>query len=303
MTERMFALKIKYGIWDKIFVIANTLVLGLFAFICFYPFYYIFINSISSPTEITRGVFLYPRGITLETYAAVLRTPGVFWSTFISVSRTVLGTVICVACSSFLAYLFAQPQMMFRKFLYRFVVLTMYIGAGFIPYYLLITSLHLRNNFLVYIIPGAVSAYYIILIKTYIESIPASLQESAEIDGAGIMTIFTKIIFPLCLPIVACVATFCAVGQWNVWSDTLYFVTDKNLYTLQYKLYTMLMNNMSEAVSANNSANVGESFSQQLTPTALRLTMTFVTILPVLCVYPFMQRYFMKGIMLGAVKG
>ena len=290
-------------IGDRVFEIANVTLLFLFALVCLFPFYYIFVNSLSSSKAISEGVYLWPKQFTLETYKAIFRTKGLLQSVGISVARTFLGTFLCVAVSSFVAYIFTYKELFLRKYLYKVFILTMYISAGFIPYYLLISKVGLKNNFLVYIIPGAVSAYFIILVKTYIESLPKTLMEAAELDGAGIIGIFTKIIFPLCKPIIACIIVFAAVNQWNVWSDNLYFVTDKNLYTLQYKLYMLLQTNMAEAVRANSSANVGEMLAKKLTPTSLRLAMTFVTVLPVLCVYPVMQKYFVKGIMLGAVKG
>ncbi len=293
----------KYNLPDKLFKLINITLLTAFAFICLYPFYYIFICSLSSASAISKGVYILPREFTLETYFAVFRTRGLMLSVFISVSRTILGTGLTVLCSTFVAYLFTYKEVFFRKFLYRFLIITMYFGAGLIPYYILIVNLRLINNFLIYIIPGAVSAYFVILVKTYIESIPSTLQESAEIDGAGIMQIFIKVIFPLCTPILACIVVFAAVGQWNVWSDTLYFINDSKLYTLQYKLYNMLQSNMAEAARANNSAAVGENLARQITPASLRLTMTFITIFPILCVYPIMQKYFIKGMMLGAVKG
>lgn len=281
------------------FDVINSLLLFIFGMICIYPLYYIFINSCSSPAEVVKGVYFFPRKFDISAYVSIMNIPNILNSVCISVARTVLGSIITVLCSSFVAYLLTHKDLVLKKFFYRYFIITMYVNAGFIPYYILINRLGLKNSFLVYIIPGAISAYFIILVKTYIESLPDSLQESAEIDGAGVFTIFSKIIFPLCLPITACLIVFSAVGQWNSWVDNLYFITDNRLDTLQYLLYKQLQANMSEAVKGSAAA----ASAVKITPTTLRLAMTFITVLPILCVYPFMQRYFVKGIMLGAVKG
>lgn len=170
----------------------------------------------------------------------------------------------------------------------------MYFTSGLIPWYMLMVKINFKNSFLLYVLPGAISAFYVVLIKTYVESLPASLEESASLDGAGTLTIFFKIILPVCKPVLACVAVFGAVWQWNSWSDNMFLVTDAKLQTLQYLLYRMMQSaSMSDAITGQTS----------IQPMAIRLTMTFITILPILLVYPFMQRFFVKGIMLGSVKG
>lgn len=292
----------RLGFGDRTYSIVNAVLLIMFAFICLYPFYYLFINSLSSSRAIARGIYYLPMEFTLKTYISIIKSPGIGMGIFISVARTIIGTILSVGSSGFVAFLFTQKNMPIKKYLYRLVIITMYINAGFIPYYLTIRAVGLKNSFLVYVIPGAVSAYFIILVKTYIESIPHVMQESAEIDGAGILTIFSRIIFPLCLPIMACLAVFSSVGQWNSWVDTLYFVTDNKLYTLQYILYQMLMTNMSSMYNSTNAA-AGAAMAEKITPVSLRMAMSFLTMLPIICVYPFMQKYFVKGIMLGAVKG
>ena len=294
----------KLGVGGAAFNVFNVLLLLSFTFICIYPFYYIAISSFSSARAISRGVFLWPREFNLEGYKTVLSTPGIGQSAFISLSRTIIGTTLVVTCSTFVGYIFSYPEILFRKFLYRAFITTMYISAGFVPYYVLMANLGLRNNFLIYILPGALSAYFIILTKTYIESLPDSLREAAEIDGAGVIKIFFVVVAPLCTPIIACLVVFSAVGQWNSWADTLYYISNSDLYPLQYRLYVMLQNNMAEAMkNANATAETARAAQQQMTPTALRLTMTFITTVPILIVYPFMQRYFVKGMLLGAIKG
>jgi multiple sugar transport system permease protein/putative aldouronate transport system permease protein len=281
----------------------NMLILGIFAFSCIYPLYFIFINSLSHPTAVTNGVYLLPRQFTMEAYVNLKEIAGLGSSIVVSVGRALIGSFFTTLCSSFAAYILTRRHMIARKFFYRLFVVTMYINAGFIPYYLLISNLGLKNNFLVYILPYGVSAYYIILVKTYIESMPTAVWESAEIDGAGVLNIYFNIIVPLAQPILACIIVFAAVFQWNAWSDDLFFMLGakaRNLHCLQFLLYRNLQSNMSAAVQGGG-ATVGAGV--KVTPTTLRMAMTFITVLPILCVYPFMQRYFTKGIMLGAVKG
>ena len=289
---------------DHLFNTFNVLLLLAFTLICAYPLWYIGINSISSSQTVAEGVFLFPRELSFDSYRKLAQIPAIGNSVLISTARTLAGTLLSVFCSAFLGYLITNRDLPFRKFIYRFFIITMYFNAGFIPYYLLMKNLGLKNNFLLYVIPGAVSAFFLILVKTYIESLPASLEEAAKIDGAGIVLIFTKVILPLCLPILACCAVFSAVGQWNSWADNMFLVSDKRLQTLQFLLYQYLQSNMAEAMrSQTGAAGASVAASIKTTPQVLRLTFTFVTIIPILCVYPFMQKYFVKGIMMGAVKG
>ena len=167
-------------------------------------------------------------------------------------------------------------------------------------------TLHLTNTFWVYVIPAIVQPFNIILVKTYVESIPKALQEAAEIDGAGIMRIFVKIILPACTPIMATVAIFSAVGQWNSFQDTLIYITDQKLYSLQYLLYTYINQASSLAAMVKNNAGTAmnmAAIATQQTPTSIRMTVSVIVVLPILFVYPMFQRFFVKGIMIGSVKG
>jgi putative aldouronate transport system permease protein len=288
-----------------VFTAVNYLLLFLFFLLCTYPFYYVFIYSISDPYAATRGwgVFLWPIKPTLKNYAEVFKIKGIALAAMISVLRTVTGTVITVACCSFFGYLVTKP-MYGRKFIYRFVVATMYFSAGLIPYYLTIRAYGLFNSFLVYVVPGAISAFYIILFKTFIEQIPASMEEAALIEGAGYMRIFRSVIFPLSLPIVATITVFCAVGQWNAWFDNYIYISNPTLSTLQFKLYELLQAAETLAGQANRTVTTDVvTVSKNITPMSIRMTLTMVVTFPIILVYPFMQRFFVKGIMMGAIKG
>lgn len=279
----------------------NFFLLIVFAFLCVYPLYFIFINSISGADAVVRGVYILPEDFSLEFYKSLLQMPNIPNSIVVSVARTVLGTALTVICSSFLGYMVTQSELPMCKWVYRFVVATMYFNAGLIPWYILMVNLGLKNNFLLYILPSAVGAYYVVLSKTYIESIPASVEESAKIDGAGVLTIYARLILPMSMPIIACLIVFCAVNQWNAWSDNFYLVSDPKLSTLQYQLYMNLANESSNVTNTTSSSSLLRS--KATTELGLRYALSMLTVLPIILVYPFMQKYFVKGIMLGAVKG
>ena len=293
------------GFASRAFDVVNYLVFGIFTLMCVYPFYYIFINTISDNTLTARGlVMFYPIGVHFSNYVQVLKIAGLAQATLISVARTVLGTGLTVFASAFVGYLVTKEKMWHRKFWYRFIIATMYFNAGIIPWYILMMNLHLTNNFLAYIIPGIVSPFNIILVKTYVESIPAALEESAQIDSAGYWTRFTRIVLPLCTPILATVTVFSAVGQWNSFQDTLFLMTDRNLYTLQFLLYRYINeSNALATILKNTTGAVNVNISLVQTPTSVRMTVTMIVVAPILLVYPFFQRYFVGGIMIGAVKG
>lgn len=274
----------------------------LLVIICIYPFYYVIIYSISDPAQASKGIFLLPKGFNLDTYKGIIKLNDIPGAYLISILRTLLGTGITIISSSFFAYLVTNQKMYYRKIVYRFVIITMYINAGLIPWYITMKAYGLQNNFLLYILPGALSAYYVILLKTYMESLPKELEESAKIDGAGMMTIFARIIFPLSKPIVATVGVFSMVGQWNQWQDNYFLVSDAKLQTLQMVLYNYL-NQANRFQSMSSNAIDASAVTSSITPSSIKMCITVLVVLPIMCVYPFLQRYFVKGIMMGAVKG
>ncbi|MCL2033615.1 MAG: carbohydrate ABC transporter permease [Oscillospiraceae bacterium] len=290
---------------DRILDVVICIIYAAFSFICVYPFYYIFINTISNNKLSEQGAVLwYPKGIHFDNYIAAFRIPSLAQAAFISVSRTVIVTVLVVIISAFVAYMFTRETLWKRRFWFRFVMVTMYFNAGIIPWYLTMMNLGLTNNFLGYVLPGLVAPFYILLIKTYIEGLPMSLQEAAQIDGAGIFTIFFRIIFPVSKPILATMAIFSAVNQWNSFQDTLLLMTNEKLFTLQFVLYRYLESSSSLSAIVNSSSGAAALMAANTqTQTSIRMTVTIIVALPILLVYPFFQRYFVKGIMIGAVKG
>ncbi|MUT66711.1 carbohydrate ABC transporter permease [Paenibacillus sp. NEAU-GSW1] len=299
-------MRLKRSLGDWLFHSVNYTVFGLFTLLCVFPFYYLFINTISSNDLSSRGlVTFYPKVIHFTNYMEVLKLKGLADAALVSVGRTVIGTLLTVLASAFLGYLFTKNKMWGRKYWYRFTIITMYFNAGIIPWYIIMMNLNMTNNYLAYILPAIVSPFNIILVKTFIESIPEVLQESAEIDGAGYLTIFSKIILPLTMPILATIAIFSAVSQWNSFTDTLFLMTENKYYTLQFVLYKYLNESTSLAAIIRNSQGAlsGLDLTNKQTPTSIRSTVSMIVVLPILFVYPFFQRYFVKGMMIGAVKG
>lgn len=287
---------------DRIFNVVNILVFVVFTILCIFPFYYLFINTISDNALVgANAITLLPKGIHLGNYLALKDVQDFGNAVMVTVSRTVLATALMVLCSAFAGYLTTKREMWRRSFWYRALVITMYFNAGTIPWYLNMLGLGLTDNYLGYIIPAIVAPYNIILVKTYIESIPASLEESATIDGATTMQVFTKIILPLSKPILATIAVFGAVGNWNSLQDSLILMSNSpGLYTMQHRLWVYLnsSSNLAAAMSGGGAVTTG-----MLNNKVIKYTISMVTVIPIMLVYPFMQRYFEEGMMLGAVKG
>ncbi|HIY58886.1 MAG TPA: carbohydrate ABC transporter permease [Candidatus Tetragenococcus pullicola] len=299
--------KMKKSKEDIIFNCFNYFFFFLITIICAYPFYYLIINSISSNELSALGeVRFLPKELHLENYKQVFQLKGLGQATIVSIARTVIGTASTVMASAFLGFMFTQEKMWKRQFWYRFIVVTMYFSAGLIPAFITMKTLGLTNSFWVYILPAIVQPFNIILVKTYIESIPRSLQEAAEMDGAGILQVFFKVILPNCTPILATIAIFSAVGQWNSFQDTLIYITDEKLYSLQYLLYTYINQANSLAQMVRNTtgslSNIASVATAQ-TPTSIQMTVSVIVVLPIMFIYPMFQKHFVKGIMLGAVKG
>ena len=294
------------GLGEIAFSAGNYLLMLVFTLLCIFPFYYLFINTISDNTLVSKGLItFFPKGIHFANYKKIFEIRGLVNSLMLSVARTVLGTFLTLFGTTFLGYAFSRKELWHRTWCYRFVIVTMYFNAGIIPWYINMKNLGLTNNFLAYIIPGIVSPFSLVLFKTYVESIPPSLEESAQLDGAGYMKRYFHLIIPLCKPIIATLAVFSAVGQWNSFTDTLFLMTDTKLYSLQYTLSQYLNESNALAESLRQAASDGMqvNLSAVLTPTSVKMTVSMVAVIPILLVYPFFQRYFVNGIMIGAVKG
>ena len=299
--------KIKTSAGDRVIDVITYIIYSIFAFVCVYPFYYIIINSISANNLSERGkVIFWPLEIHFTNYENVLKIPGLLDAARTSLLRTVIGTALTVIIAAFLGYMFTRQTMWHRKLWYRLVTVTMYINAGLIPWFLTMKLLGMTNNFWGYIFPMIIQPFYIVLCKTYCESVPPALQDAAEIDGAGTLRVFWSIMLPIIKPILATIAVFAAVNQWNAFQDTLLLMTKKELYTLQYVLFQYINQASSlKALVSNNTSTAAmmASLAHAATATSIRMTVTVVVVFPIMCVYPFFQKFFTKGIMIGAVKG
>ncbi|WP_246427695.1 carbohydrate ABC transporter permease [Paenibacillus phyllosphaerae] len=273
-----------------------------------YPFVNTLAVSLNNATDSIRGgIYLWPREFTLQNYSYVFNEATILGATFISIMRTVIGTIVTVFCSAMVAYTISRPDFVLRKFITIAFILTMYFNGGLIPNFLLIRDLGMINSFWVYIIPGIIGVFNLIIIRSFIEGLPESILESARIDGAGDFTTFAKIVLPLSLPVLATVALFTAVWQWNSWFDVfLYNSSEIKLSTLQYELQKILQNSnasMSAKSAGDAFANADNANANMVTPFSIRATMTIVASVPIILVYPFLQKYFVKGMTVGGVKG
>lgn len=301
MANTATARKIKSTTSDKVFTVFNTIIMVLFVVITLYPVLNTLAVAFNDGTDALRGgIHIWPRMWTLNNFTTVLQKENLLTGAKISVLRTVLGTLLSLFLNAVLAFIISRKEFVFQRSLSLFWVITMYVNGGLIPVFLLYKALGLTNSFWVYVIPGAISCYNMLVIRTYMNnSIPNSLVESAQIDGAGYTTIFVKIISPLCKPVYATVALFSAVGQWNSWFDAMLYNRMSDKYTtLQYELMKLL----SSVTNQGTSAEAMKNAAGAVTPTSVRAAATILTMLPIVCLYPFLQKYFVQGLTLGSVK-
>ena len=286
---------------DKVVNVIVYILLAFIGIVTLYPFYYTIICSFNDGLDLMKGgVYLWPRKFTLSNYELFIGDEGWRHAFFISVARTVVRTVLCTGFTSMFSYALSRNNLMFKKG-YRFLVIfTKYFSGGLIPYYVLLRSLGLLNTFWVYVVPGMVNTFFVMTGINFFASIPESMIEAAKIDGAREIKVLTKIVLPVSKPFLATLALFAAVGQWNSWLDSAYYVRDASLQTLSFKMMTTINQTLATAANADvagqmSQANTATSFTVQATAMA-------VSMIPIMCVYPFLQKYFVQGMMIGAVK-
>ncbi|KAA8745786.1 MULTISPECIES: carbohydrate ABC transporter permease [Paenibacillus] len=291
---------------DRAFDTINIIFMVCLMIVTIYPFVNMIAVSFNNANDAIRGgIYLWPRVWTLDNYKYIFGESDIYHATLISALRTVIGTVVSVFCTAMLAYTVSRQEFVLRKFVTMFFVFTMYFSGGLIPGYLLIRDLGLIGSFWVYIIPGVIGVFNMIVIRSFIEGLPEGILESARIDGAGEFTTFIRVVLPLTIPAMATVSLFVAVGQWNSWFDVfLYNSSNKELSTLQYELMKILQTSTTSATSsASDAYQSAESNATAVTPTSIRATMTIIASVPILMVYPFLQKYFVQGMTIGGVKG
>ncbi|MEK3733408.1 MULTISPECIES: carbohydrate ABC transporter permease [Paenibacillus] len=300
---RTKAASIKPSFSDRVFDIVNYTFMTLVMIVTLYPFLNVLAISLNDSVDTVRGgITIWPRQFTLENYMQIFQYEGLITGAKISVLRTLAGTLLGLISGSMLGYVLSRIEFQGRKFMSTFLALTMYFSGGMIPVFILIRDLNMMNSFLVYIIPGMVSAFNVFVIRSFIDGLPYSLQESAKLDGANDFTIYYRIILPLCKPVLATIALFLAVGQWNSWFDTyLYNGSAPHLTTLQFELMKVLQSTQGQNTGMGAGQNMAE-IVKQVSPESIKMAITIVVTVPILLVYPFLQRYFVKGMTLGAVK-
>ena len=287
------------------FHISDIFIYGFVLFIVLitlYPFLNVVALSFNDSTDSTRGInMIWPREWTLDNYRRLVQYENLPHSAFISLLRTIIGTVTGLFSAAIVAYTLSRKDYVFRRAISFLFVATMYISGGIIPWYLLIVNIGLNTSFWVYIIPGLLSAWNIIIIRSFMDNLPYELQESAMIDGAGDFYIFWRVILPLCMPVLATVSLWIAVGQWNSWFDTFIFHSSRPQYsTLQFELMKVL--GSTSAGNQQGRISNAPGLMRAVSPLSVRMAITVVVTVPILLVYPFIQRFFVTGMTLGAVK-
>ncbi|MBD3922306.1 carbohydrate ABC transporter permease [Paenibacillus sp. PR3] len=288
---------------DRLFDIAVYVVIALVAICTLYPFLNVLAISLNDSIDTVKGgITVFPRQFTFDNYSLIFSFDGLLTGLKISILRTLVGTLLGLISASMLAYVLSRTDFQARKFLSTYLALTMYVSGGLIPFYILMRDMHLIGTFAIYVLPGVVSAFNVFVMRSFIDGLPGALQESAKIDGANDFMIYWRIILPLTTPALATIALFLAVGQWNSWFDTyLYNGSKPNLTTLQFELMKVLQSTQIGSDGNVNGQNMNQLMNR-ISPESVKMAITIIVTVPILVVYPFLQRYFVSGMTLGAVK-
>ncbi len=297
-------MKIKKTKGEQIGQVLIIIFLGLFGFACLYPFWHVLMYSISnSKAASTGGFFLFPRDVTFFSYKMIFKTTQIFIAYKNTILKTLCGTVLSLILTSLTAYPLSVRRFRGRNFFSLLIFFTMLFSGGMIPTFLIVKDLGLIDTFWALILPGAMSAYNMFILRNYMQSLPASLEESAHIDGANAFTTLFRIILPLCTPSLAALAMFYGVHNWNSYMDCLLYTNTNSMQVLQLYLRSVLAQSSAmNALSAADTATIGTA-AAELSDETMKMTIVGVSVVPVLLVYPFLQRFYTKGITVGAVKG
>jgi putative aldouronate transport system permease protein len=285
---------------ELIFDWGNVLVMLFICFITIYPIWYVLVNSFNDGTDAMRGgIYWYPRVFSLESYSAVFHSGGLMLAMGITIAKTLLGTVLHVLFTAMVAYAVSRKELIGRKLYMYMGTITLFFGGGLIPSYLLIRDLHLLDTFLVYIIPAMFSFFDLIIFLSFFREIPEGMEEAAKIDGANDLKIFYRIVIPVSMPVLATIAVFQGVYQWNDYFTAVIFTNNVDLQPIQTFLYRIV------ALSGSNqiASVVPDNIVRKVTSQSVKLATMIVTTAPIVVVYPFLQKYFVKGFMIGSIKG
>ncbi|WP_438449247.1 carbohydrate ABC transporter permease [Gorillibacterium sp. sgz5001074] len=289
---------------ERVFDGINYVFLLVLGFVTAFPFWNIFVNSFNDGRDAMRGsIYFWPRKFSVEAYRAIFNESSLMHATNVSIARTVLGTLLGLLCTAILAYLLSNRELVFRRGILFFFVFTMYFSGGLIPDFMLLKKLHLYNSFLVYIVPTAISVWNVMVMRQFFEELPPSLAESARIDGASELRTLRSIILPMSTPVLATIALMIGVQQWTTWFDTyMYTSGSKELATLQGVLVKILMETQIQSMDPQQASRLEQS-GTILTPEVIKMATITITTVPIMMVYPFLQKYFVGGLTVGAVKG
>ncbi|MDO3412457.1 carbohydrate ABC transporter permease [Saccharibacillus sp. CPCC 101409] len=287
------------GFGSRLFDICNVLLMLLLMFATFYPLYYVLVVSLSDGHSVMRGdVAFWPKGFTLSTYQLIFDDVSIWRSYANTILYTVVGTTINVVCTAMCAYPLSKKSFYGRGFFTLMIVITMFFSGGLIPSYLLVQKLHMLNTMWALVIPGAISVWNMVIMRTFFQSIPNELYESAEMDGSNELISFLRITLPLSKPILATMALFYAVGHWNSFFSAMIYLDEKDKFPLQIILRNMVV--MGEM--SNQTQELGGIYAS-VTATNIKYAVIVIAVLPIVMVYPFIQKYFVKGMMIGSLKG
>ncbi len=290
----------------RVFLIFNYIFMALIIAVCLLPFLHTLAKALNDGNDTMRGgITIFPRVFTLQNFKVLLADTSIYQAAGVSVARVICVVVSHLAVQFMGAYALSHADLPGRKKIMLYTIIPTFISGGTIPTYILYVKLGLLNNFLVYVLPALYTFYNVMIIRSYIEgSVPISLSEAAKLDGAGELRVMMQIVFPLCKPVLATVALWLAVDAWNNWTNTLYYITDKRLFTLQYKLMEVIKESERLQALIQQAQLTGEVVTDEVksTPESLQCAQVIVTVLPIVMVYPFLQKYFVKGVTLGAVK-
>ena len=282
------------------FDLLNVIGMLFICFITLYPIWYVLVNSFNDGTDAMRGgIYWWPREFSLENFQAVFQNPGIMQAMWITVAKTIIGTVAHVFFTAMVAYAFSRKDLIGGKLYILLGTITLFFGGSLIPYYLLIRDLHMLDSFLVYIIPALFSFFDLIIFMTFFREIPDGLEEAAKIDGANDLSIFVRVIIPVSMPVIATIALFHGVYQWNDYFTGMLYINNTDLQPIQTYLYRVVAQSSSNQMMANAPGGITKSVTSQ----SIKLATMVVTTLPIVLVYPFLQKYFVKGLMIGSIKG
>lgn len=285
---------------EALFDFLNTFGMALICFVTIYPIWYVLVNSFNDGTDaMSGGIYWWPRQFSLENFGAVFRSEGIMMAMGITVAKTLVGTVAHVFFTAMVAYAFSRKGLIGGKFYILMGTVTLFFGGGLIPTYLLIRDLHLLDNFLVYIIPVLFSFFDLIIFMTFFREIPEGLEEAARIDGANDWSIFLRIVLPVSMPVLATIALFHGVYQWNDYFTGMIYINNTDLQPIQTYLYRVVAESSSNQMMAAVPGGVTRSVTSQ----SIKLATMVVTTAPIVFAYPFLQKYFVKGMMIGSIKG